>query len=279
MPLLLDLYSKYNVKSTFFFTGDIAEMYPEIVRMILPFGHEVGCHGLTHESEKAFDLLSLDEQVEHMTKSRGILENISGQNVISFRAPALRVNEFTPQALAKTGFLIDSSVSPQRIDMFLSFGSKRKLKWLLAPRKPYFTNPVELSRSGESKIFEIPVSSFLLPYNGTIMRISPFLSRVTRSVLNIESTWFAHPLLFLIHPNELIEEEIEITSIGRRGKSYLAYLLGDKLRYQLKLKNLGIKAIPLLINQLEYLTQNEYSFISCRDYYYLKTHKLNAAAG
>jgi hypothetical protein len=44
MPVLLGLYEKYNVKATFFFTGYIAQKFPEIVKMILPGGHEVGCH-------------------------------------------------------------------------------------------------------------------------------------------------------------------------------------------------------------------------------------------
>jgi hypothetical protein len=274
MPLLLEAYARHNIKATFFYTGDIARMYPEIVKMILPYGHEVACHGLTHESDKAFDVLSLREQIDHLAQSKDILESISGHRVTSFRAPALRVNEFTPQALAQTGFLVDSSVAPQRVDMFLSFGSKKKLKWLTAPRKPYFTKPDDLSKSGSGEIFEIPVSSFLLPYAGTIMRISPLLARFTRSVLNIESGWFEHPLLFLIHPNELIEETIEIKHVHRRGKNYLAYLLGDKLRYQLKLKNLGRKALPLLVNQLDYLSKKNFSFITCQDYYHLKTTTL-----
>ncbi|MCT4602664.1 MAG: hypothetical protein N4A59_07175, partial [Marinifilum sp.] len=35
MPLLLDIYSKYNIKSTFYFTGYIAKLYPKVVKMIL----------------------------------------------------------------------------------------------------------------------------------------------------------------------------------------------------------------------------------------------------
>ena len=55
MPRLLDLYEKYNVRSTFFFTGYIAKLYPEIVKMVIPYGHEIGSHGLSHEKEDGFD--------------------------------------------------------------------------------------------------------------------------------------------------------------------------------------------------------------------------------
>lgn len=270
MPRLLELYERYNVKSTFYFNGDIVSLFPEVVSMIVPYGHEVACHGLIHESDKAFDVLTLEEQIEHLSRSKKMLEDICGQEVISFRAPALRVNKYTPQALEITGFKTDSSIAPQRIDMFLSFGSKEKLKWLAAPRTPYFTREDDLSRKGSGSIFEIPVSSFLLPYAGTVMRISPVMLNAVRSVLNLESSMTGRPLVFIIHPNELIDEEIETTKIKRRAKGYLSYLLGDKLRYHLKLKNLGTKALPLFNDQLEYLKNKQFNFITAKEYFELK---------
>ena len=66
MPLLLDIYKKFNVKSTFYFVGDMAEKFPEVVKMILPFGHEVASHGWTHEVDQAFDVLSFDQQKEQV---------------------------------------------------------------------------------------------------------------------------------------------------------------------------------------------------------------------
>jgi peptidoglycan-N-acetylglucosamine deacetylase len=267
MPLLLAAYEKYKVKSTFYFTGYIAKKFPEIVKMILPYGHEVACHGLVHHSNQAFDVLTLSEQIDHLKQAKDILEEISNRKVISFRAPALRVNKYTPQALLRTGFLTDSSIAPQRMDMFLSFGSKKKLKWLNAPRTPYFTNPEDLARKGSGNIFEVPVSSIILPYTGTMMRISPFLVKLVRLGLSLESNLTSRPSLFLIHPNELINEEIEIKNINRRAKNYISYLIGDKLRYYLKLKNLGTKALPLLNNQLEFWDKRNYEFITVEDYF------------
>ena len=267
MPLMLEAYKKYNVKATFYFTGHIAKLYPEIVSMILPFGHEVGCHGLVHDPGQAIDILTLEEQFEHLRKAKDILENISNKEVVSFRAPALRVNKFTPQALSRTGFLTDSSIAPQRIDMLFSFGSLKKLKWLTAPRTPYFTSSENLAKKGTGSIFEIPVSSLLLPYTGTMMRISPFLIKIVRSGLNFESILTKRPILFLIHPNELINEEIEIRNIPRRVNNYFVFVIRDKLRYHLKLKNLGEKAVPLLYNQLDYLQKRNLEFITVKDYF------------
>jgi alcohol dehydrogenase YqhD (iron-dependent ADH family) len=66
MPRLLDLYEHYGVRATFLYTGHIARLYPEVVRMGYRDGHEVGSHGLTHEVDNAFDVLSPDEQLSHL---------------------------------------------------------------------------------------------------------------------------------------------------------------------------------------------------------------------
>jgi len=274
MPILLDLYAKYNIKSTFFFTGYIARLYPDIVKMILPFGHEVGCHGLLHDSNKAFDVLSLDEQVSHLAEAKQILEDISGEEVISFRAPAVRVNRDTPLALKETGYKIDSSIASQRMDFMFSFGAKQKLHWLISPRKPYNTCSNNLARRGHSGIYEFPINGLGLPFVGTFMRISPALTDTVRFLLNSENKLFRTPVSFIIHPNELIDEEIIEEKIKRRAKNYISYLLADKLRYKLKLKNLGKNAIPLLEDQIRYFNRRKYRSISLKDYYckYIETN-------
>ena len=76
----------------------------------------------------------LKPHIKHLKESKAILEDLSGQEVISFRAPALRVNEDTHKALEESEYKIDSSVASQRFDMFMSFGGLKKLNWLTAPR-------------------------------------------------------------------------------------------------------------------------------------------------
>ncbi len=266
MPCLLDLYAKYDVKATFFFVADFAQQFPEIVKMILPYGHEVACHGLTHRHDKAFDLMSLEEQTEHLITAKKILEDISGNEVISFRAPALRVNEFTPQALLEAKFKIDSSVAPQRMDMFMTLGSKNKLQWFRAPRMAYKVSKVNLARKGKEDLMEVPVSSFALPYIGTMMRISPFLNRITRSFLYLETRNSNKAINFLIHPNELIEEEDLNIKTEKRANNYISYLLSDLLRKRLKKHNLGKMAAELYEREIRFFQQKEYEFITLKDF-------------
>ena len=57
MPALLGIYRRYSVKTTFFFTAYIARLFPQVVRMVLEDGHEVGSHGKSHLPENGFDVM------------------------------------------------------------------------------------------------------------------------------------------------------------------------------------------------------------------------------
>ncbi len=271
MPRLLDLYDRFGVKATFFFTGHIAKLFPDVVRMAYERGHEVGSHGLTHEVSKAFDVLSPDEQLSHLKQSRQILEDIIGNEVVSFRAPAARVDKRFPEILHEAGFVVDSSVSSQRLDMMFSFGAIKKLHWLAAPRKAYFTRPDNIFRKGDSKVLEIPISAFGFPYIGTFMRIAPALNRLTREMLYLETLCNGRQFVFLTHPNEFIDEDREATPIERRAKNYISYLLGDVIRHKLKVKNLGEKALPIYERELAFFQRKSFEFVTCKELYNRKT--------
>lgn len=272
MPRLLDLYDKYGVKATFFYTGHIAKLYPDVVRMAHGRGHEVGSHGLIHEVSKAFDVLSPEEQLSHLKQSKQILEDIIGEEVVSFRAPAARVDKKFPLIMQEAGFKVDSSVSSQRLDMMFSFGALKKLHWLTAPRKAYFTRTDNIFRRGDSEVLEAPISAMGFPYIGTFMRIAPGVNRLTRRMLFWETLCNGRQFVFLTHPNEFIDEDQETTEIARRGSNYISYLLGDVIRHKLKVKNLGEKALPIYERELSFFKDKKFQFLTCKDLYDLK-HK------
>ena len=267
MPRLLDLYDKYGVKATFFYTGHIAKLYPDVVRKAYERGHEVGSHGLTHEVDQAFDVLSPEVQLSHLKQSKQILEDIIGEEVVSFRAPAARVDKGFPEILSEAGFKVDSSVSSQRLDMMFSFGALKKLHWLTAPRKAYFAQADNIFRKGDSDILEAPISAFGFPYIGTFMRIAPTLNRFTRHVLYWETLCNGRQFVFLTHPNEFIDEDQETTEIERRGSNYISYLLGDVIRHKLKVKNLGEKALPIYDRELAFFKNKGFEFVTCKELY------------
>ena len=265
LPMLLDLYEKYGVKATFFYIANFAKQHPEIIKIVQKRGHEIACHGLTHRHDKAFDVMPFEEQLEHLSTAKKILEDIAGEEVVSFRAPALRVNFDTPKALIEAGFKYDSSVAPQRMDMFMSLGSKNKMQWFGAPRTPYRTDKENLARKGDAPIVEVPVSSFVVPYIGTFMRISPTINSMTRRLLYLETKNTVKSINFLIHPNEVITEEDLHVKTQRRASSYIGYLLSDVFRRRLKQKNLGVDALCLFEEEVKYWTSKGYCFMSVKD--------------
>lgn len=268
LPALLDLYAKHSVQSTFFVTGDYAKLYPQSVKQILEYGHGIGSHGLFHEHHHAFDSLTYHQQLVSLQESKSIIEDIIGQPVISFRAPSLRVNRYTPQALLDSGFLIDSSIASQRFDFFMSFGTKSKLNWLFAPRSPYFCSSDDLAVKGNSSLLEIPIISIIYPYIGTTLRISPFLTKLIRQLLVLESSLFDRCIVFIFHPNELIIEDIDSTSLSRRSNNLIKYFLAERFRTYLKRRNLGENALHLLENEIVNCKKHGFNMISLETYYH-----------
>ena len=275
MPKLLDLYAKYGIKATFFYTGYIAKLYPEVVKMAANLGHEIGSHGKSHLKENGFDIMPYEKQVKHLEYSKKLLEDISGKPVISFRSPALRVSPNTATALLETGFHIDSSIASQRFDFFLSFGSKKKIKFLNAPRLPYRTNRNNIFIRGQSNLVEIPPSATIIPFAGTTMRIMPKTTSYHQKILHLEAKLNRKPVVFIIHPNEIIDESYEPRIIKRRSDNVIAYVLSDLLRAKLKTKNLGENALPLYEQLILYYINKGYTFTTMQEYVSLNEGKIS----
>ena len=275
MPKLLDLYAKYGIKATFFYTGYIAKLYPEVVKMAADSGHEIGSHGKSHLQENGFDIMPYEKQVKHLEYSKKLLEDISGKPVISFRSPALRVSPNTATALLETGFHIDSSIASQRFDFFLSFGSKKKIKFLNAHRLPYRTNRNNIFIRGQSNLVEIPPSATIIPFAGTTMRIMPKITSYHQKILHLEAKLNRKPVVFIIHPNEIIDESYEPRIIKRRSDNVIAYVLSDLLRAKLKTKNLGENALPLYEQLILYYINKVYTFTTMQEYVSLNEGKIS----
>ena len=234
--------------------------------MIIPYGHEVGCHGLSHKKEDGFDIMSLDKQIEHLSESKKILEDLYGQEVISFRAPALRVNNDTAIALSECGFKIDSSVASQRFDMFMSFGGLKKLNWITAPRLPYRTSELTLFKKGNGSIIEVPLSASVLPYLSNTMRIFPKLTLIQRNALAFEASKTGKPIVFITHPNEFIDESNEERKANKRSNNMVSAFLQDTVRSKLKIKNLGIGGLKLYEIEIKYFDKHKFNFCTIKDY-------------
>lgn len=113
---LLDDLDESDIKATFFCVGQLAKLFPDVVRIIANHGHEVGCHSNVHTW--------LDKMDEHTLRSDTLdalkaLEDVLGEKVISYRAPAFSVtesNKWAVNVLADCGIENDASFFPTTRD-------------------------------------------------------------------------------------------------------------------------------------------------------------------
>ena len=109
---LLDLVDYADVRATFFVLGWVAERQPGLVQEIHARGHELACHGYSHQM---ISRLTQQEFAEDVRRAKKVIEDIAGTRVIGYRAPTFSVTRQTLwslDVLMEAGFRYDSSVFP-----------------------------------------------------------------------------------------------------------------------------------------------------------------------
>jgi polysaccharide deacetylase family protein (PEP-CTERM system associated) len=109
---LLDLLAHRQVPATCFFLGWIAQRYPQLVREAAAAGHEIASHGYAH---RLIYSMSPREFREDVTRTKLLLEDLSGIAVSGYRAPGFSVTAQTPwffSELEQAGYAYSSSVFP-----------------------------------------------------------------------------------------------------------------------------------------------------------------------
>ena len=109
---VLDELDRVGCKGTFFCVGKLALEFPDVVKRIASRGHEIGCHSYVHVwINKMTEEMLLDDTTEALKA----LEDVVGQKVTSYRAPAFSLSEKNPWAikvLAECGIESDASIFP-----------------------------------------------------------------------------------------------------------------------------------------------------------------------
>lgn len=191
---LLQLFEKHKITATFFVTGEMAQKHSGAIRKVYRKGHEVACHGLTHEKNEC--LLDERSQRWRVKEATRIIEEKTGLRPGGFRAPCLRANESTLGILDELGYVYDSSVIPTFIPGYYGF--------LNAPLEPYYPSASSIKSRGSYKVLEIPVSVnpvFPLPLSAAWTR-------------NLGSSWvkfgikmnfvLGNPVVFYVHPRDVV---------------------------------------------------------------------------
>ena len=132
---ILSLLVRYSVRATFFVLGYVAERTPAVVEMIRKEGHEIASHGYGHVQVYR---QNRDEFLSDLLRSKDLLEEMTGEKVIGYRAPqwsicgalqhagpagprfvakaakGKRDSHWAFDLLVQSGFLYDSSIAPLR---------------------------------------------------------------------------------------------------------------------------------------------------------------------
>lgn len=111
---LLDLLARHGTRGTFFTLGWVARRHPDLVRRIVSAGHEIASHGFWHRRVTDLDP---DGFRQDLRESKQALEDVSGTEVVGFRAPSFSIvpgREWALDILLEEGFRYDSSLFPIR---------------------------------------------------------------------------------------------------------------------------------------------------------------------
>lgn len=117
MPRLLDMLKRRGVQATFFVPAHTASSFPEVVKRIVDEGHEIGCHGLIHESPVGMEL---EAERDLLGKSIEVLEGITGKRPVGYRSPAWDLSENTITLLEEFGLIYDSSLMSNDYQVFFA---------------------------------------------------------------------------------------------------------------------------------------------------------------
>lgn len=191
--ILLRLLADKGVHGTFFVLGWIAERSSALVRRIASAGHEVACHGYSHELIYRQSPAVFREETR---RAKGILEDAVGQPVIGYRAASfsiVRQSLWALDVLIDLGFEYDSSIFPIRHDRYG------------IPDAPLRPGPVSAPTGRTITEFPMSTASFLgirLPVSGGgYFRLLPYW--LTRAGLRQINRKGRRPFVFYLHPWEI----------------------------------------------------------------------------
>jgi peptidoglycan/xylan/chitin deacetylase (PgdA/CDA1 family) len=176
MPALLDLLAEEGVAATCFTTGQTAEQFPAHIDRIVAAGHELACHGHTHDRFGAMDERAARDE---LAQSSAVLRAFGP--VTAFRAPNLDFPDAYLPLLVEAGYDVDSSEGAHRLDHRARAWARR-----LDARPATVPGLLRIPASTTSSVLRLPPA----------LR-DPWLARLRR------------PVMLFIHPWELVDLSAE----------------------------------------------------------------------
>ena len=201
MGRIFQLFDDTDTKATFFTLGWVAEKIPDLVRTIVAEGHEIASHGYDHTRVSS---QTSKEFLRDVSRTKEILEDISGESVVGYRAPSFSIGPETVwahEALREAGYKYSSSIYPINHDHY-GFPS--------APRFPF--------RFSKDGILEIPLTTTTVfgrnwpGAGGGYFRLLPMA--YSRWALNRVIQHDKMPAVFYFHPWEIDPDQPRVSDIS-----------------------------------------------------------------
>ena len=194
---ILDLFDAASIKATFFILGWVADRSPELIREISNRGHEIACHGWSHQLVYKQERETFRSEADRCKK---LLEDICGRRVRGYRAASYSITANSMWALddlIDLGFDYDSSVFPIRHD-----------RYGIPDAKP---SPGAIRAPSGREIVEFPLSTAnvggrRIPCcGGGYFRLIPYpISKWLLASINGKQRL---PFIFYLHPWEIDPEQ------------------------------------------------------------------------
>jgi len=203
---ILTILDDKQAKATFFTLGWIAERYPAMVKRIVSDGHELASHGWAHQrvsDQKPHEFL------DDIVRSKALLEDISGQKILGYRAPSFSIGSNTLWALdllEEAGYRYSSSIYPIQHD---HYGMPN------APRFAFYPK-------NNGGLLELPVTTVRLfkknipAGGGGYFRLWPYA--FSRWLLQRINHLEKHSAIFYFHPWEIDYEQPRQQGINAKTK-------------------------------------------------------------
>ncbi len=202
---LLEVFDAAGVRATFFWLGWVAERLPALVREVADAGHEIASHGYQHI--RAFEQ-SEAEFRDDVTRTRGILQDLSGRDVIGYRAASFSIdarNLWALDILEETGHHYSSSVSPINHDHY-GMRSAPRFAFRLAGR-----------RLVEIPVTTVEVGGWRMPCGGGgFFRLFPY--GLSRAAIGRVTASEGQPGVFYFHPWEIDPGQPRLPGIDLRTR-------------------------------------------------------------
>jgi polysaccharide deacetylase family protein (PEP-CTERM system associated) len=220
---LIDICGEHGVKTTCFILGAVGKQTPSVVKKLQAHGHEIASHGYAHASVYP---MTPDQFHADVKLSCDILENLTGEKVIGFRAPSFSVKKetlpwFYP-VLESLGLRYSSSIFPGQTFLYG------------IPDFPQHAHyPVVKGVTRKILEFPMPRLEFLGKHMGLYFRLFPAWM-IRRTIVN--ENRMGRPVILYLHPREI---DVDQPRLPLQGFEKLIHYWGirsceDKLRAVLR---------------------------------------------